>query len=89
MRAPTRTPLIEFVKEYSRNILIGVCPACGTRLRFARCFVSIHATEFGDTCAGEGRCIPVEIPYCAKCEQPPATTGCAHDPLLNNLVTPA
>jgi hypothetical protein len=81
MQAPHRMPLTEFVAELSRWAGLMGCPQCGGRLALAVCYVSWHSVEFGDLCAGAGRCDPLELPYCPACEQQPESSGCVHAPL--------
>jgi hypothetical protein len=62
--------------------LYAECPTCGGKLSFALAHLSIHSTEFGDTCAGGGQVRVESIPFCQKCEEKPVEYGCVHEPMV-------
>jgi hypothetical protein len=85
MQAPHKQNAEVFEREIAAWIERGDCPYCHRELFFALVYVSIHSTEFDDTCAGQGRCIPYTIPYCPTCEPSPEDKGCIHMPLFPEL----
>lgn len=83
MQSPKKTPLTDFSHAYTAMAALNECPLCAGRLALAECFVSFHAIEFGDACAGEGKCQPVLIPFCPACEPVPDSKGCVHTEVFN------
>jgi hypothetical protein len=81
MQAPQKISAEQFTAELlEARDRDGKC-TCGFPYMYVIVHVSIHATEFED-CTGEGRCYPVLLPYCRKCEQEPQRSGCVHLPLF-------
>jgi hypothetical protein len=83
MLTPIKTAFESFKRELVETMERGTCSRCGERLAFAPSYVSIHSTEFGDLCAGEGRCDRFNIPYCEACEPVPLPQGCVHMELFS------
>ncbi|MBA7676652.1 hypothetical protein ES703_84896 [subsurface metagenome] len=44
------------------------CRKCGSRTLRTNCHVSIHLKEFGPLCAGPGKVIKINYPYCPNCD---------------------
>jgi len=56
------------------------CRTCGERIMQTTLYISIHIKEF-KTCAGPGRVLTVNFPYCPNCEGEPRTArACVHVP---------
>ena len=59
------------------------CKNCGSEVLQTTLYVSVHSSEFGDSCAGSGKVVKVPLPYCPKCEgEPKNFTTCIHIPML-------
>lgn len=84
MLTPVRVEWETFKRELVETMARQTCSRCGERLTFARSYISIHSTEFGDLCAGEGRCDRYMIPFCETCEPLPAPQGCVHMELFGD-----
>lgn len=54
------------------------CAHCGGEIRMVRAYLSLHDTQYGDSCIGPARAWRVDIPYCYACEDPPSRYGCIH-----------
>ena len=44
------------------------CKVCGSQILQTDCHVSIHLKIFEPTCAGPGKVITINYPYCPKCD---------------------
>jgi hypothetical protein len=77
------TPEKMTVPEYVAGLaeyMHGKCPQCGRNISFVAAYLSIHAYEF-PMCAGSGRVVKMDIPYCSVCEdETPGDRGCLHVP---------
>lgn len=59
------------------------CKNCGAGIMQTTCYVSIHAKEFEPTCAGPGRVLHINYPYCPNCDGGiDHATACVHVPIL-------
>lgn len=56
----------------------NACAHCGGDIHRIRGFMLLHDQQFGDACAGPGRALRMEIPFCPRCEARPAEYGCIH-----------
>lgn len=73
----------EFNAEIARWIRTqAICRSCGRALTTATVCVSIHASKFGNICAGSGEVVEMAIPYCPRCEEPPQESTCIHKRLF-------
>ena len=55
------------------------CKVCGSRIQQTTCYVSIHLKAFEPACAGSGRVIEVNFPYCPECDgEIDHATACFH-----------
>jgi len=86
MKSPHRQDLESFERELLQALKRGRCLLCDRIMQLATVYVSVHATEFGNTCAGQGRCYPYLIPYCPNCELQPKEKGCIHVPMFAGLI---
>lgn len=87
MQSPEKMKADAFIAAIAESWARRKCEQCNRPFLYAPVYVSIHAEEFGDVCAGEGRCIKVLLPFCRKCEPRPALKGCIHHPLYAGLMT--
>lgn len=56
-----------------------------TPIRQYPCYVSLHATEFKNTCAGDGAVEQIWLPLCVMCEGPldrEIQRSCIHEPYI-------
>lgn len=44
------------------------CKDCGSKIQQTTCYVSIHLKIFEPACAGPGRVVNLNYPYCPKCD---------------------
>ncbi|HEV8189501.1 MAG TPA: hypothetical protein VGP83_17230 [Pyrinomonadaceae bacterium] len=77
MQTPRQWSALQFLAALE-PLLTGTCPQCSDGLKTRAAFISIHSLEFGDACAGQGRCLQLMIPYCPRCEPVPEGFGCIH-----------
>ncbi len=56
------------------------CAHCGGDIHRVRGMLLLHDERFGDACAGPGRALRMDIPFCPQCEARPAEFGCIHLP---------
>lgn len=66
----------EINKRYMGAI---TCKACGDHIQSVSAMMSVHFADQHLVCAGAGDVRKVTVPYCAKCEEKPATSGCFHE----------
>lgn len=87
MNTPHRVTPAEFydlVKEHvaahylAAESQVFTCKRCGSTIKCVTAFMSIHDAIWGDSCAGAGKVKRFAIPFCPKCEPPPAESGCLH-----------
>ena len=55
-----------------------ICRACGGDIHRVRGFMLLHDEQYGEACAGPGRTLRMDIPFCPTCEGRPAEYGCIH-----------
>lgn len=56
------------------------CLNCVREIHRARGYMLLHDELHGDACAGPGRALRMDIPFCPRCETRPAEYGCIHMP---------
>lgn len=88
MQTPNKIGRQEFIDQrntyyaesctWNERRYIHLCRKCEMPIQFVNAYVSLHYSPFQDVCAGEGKVIQAPIPYCPKCEKPPADSGCLH-----------
>lgn len=86
MQTPNKISGQEFLNQkdayYTESCIKGkegyLCRACDTSIHYVAACVSLHNSPFQDICAGWGEVFYATIPYCPKCEEPPADSGCLH-----------
>lgn len=62
------------------------CKVCGSRIQETMCHVSIHLKLFEPAHAGPGRVIPINYPYCPKCDgKLDYATACYHVDSLEGI----
>lgn len=55
------------------------CPGCGSPIMQTTCYVSIHWKLFGSSCAGSGKVLRLNYPFCPKCDgEIDYVTACYH-----------
>jgi len=74
----------EIESRYEQRDGQWVCKTCGGTVQQTTCYVSEHASEFGETHAGDGEVRRIALPYCPSCEGVPQNTStCVHMPVLS------
>lgn len=89
MDTPKRLSMTETLSAFSAwyrdhcRTLAGLritCIHCGTEIHRVRGYMLLHDEQFGESCAGPGRALRMEIPFCPVCENRPGEYGCIHMP---------
>ncbi len=76
-----------WAKEYEQRADGFHCRNCGSQIGQVTCHVSIHIKEFEPTCAGPGKVVPINFPFCPKCDGDiEYATACYHIPLWRSYV---
>ena len=75
-----------WVREQVKEGLNGepTCKQCGGGIKAITAAISVHFTEFDQTCAGGGDVRHFPVPFCPKCEPIPDDSGCIHVSMFEN-----
>lgn len=63
------------------------CRKCRSQILQTTCHVSIHLKEFEPSCAGPGKVVKINYPYCPKCDgKIDYARACYHVPIMKREV---
>jgi len=66
-------------KKYEKKEDGYYCKQCGSLIQQTTCYVSVHLKLFEPACAGPGKVIHINYPYCPKCDgEIDHATACFH-----------
>lgn len=78
----------DWLKEFIGNEVgktAARCLKCGSIILAKNALISIHVREF-ETCSGSGHVERLPIPFCPHCEPEPASYGCIHIPIQEDMM---
>lgn len=66
-------------KQYDKRDDKYYCYKCGGLIKQTLCYVSIHLKIFEPTCAGPGKVLKINFPFCPNCDADlEYVTACYH-----------